>query len=124
MSRSKYLDVKSTVDYDSGIGNLVSQPIGSVQWGVGYAVFEVFLHLKPPFLFVFVEVKYNLYKPSKRPVKVRKKCQTEQNERNDQAPNGSNSSRKGLGGNILKYFTIGCLVLRGTLRITNMSIMI
>ncbi len=48
MSRSKYLDVKSTVDCDSGSGNLVSQPIGSVQLGVGYAVFEVFLHLSPP----------------------------------------------------------------------------
>ncbi len=48
MSKSEYLDVKSTVGCDSGIGNLVSQPIGSVQLGVGYAVFEVLLHLSPP----------------------------------------------------------------------------
>ena len=48
MSRSEYLEVKSTVGSDSGIGYLVSQPIGSVQLGVGYAVFEVFLHLSPP----------------------------------------------------------------------------
>ena len=46
MSRSKYLDVKSTVGSDSGIGNCFSKP--SVQLGVGYAIFEVLLHLSPP----------------------------------------------------------------------------